>query len=195
MKTIKPGQYGKGGAVAVSVILLTLAGCGGGGGGEEETLDANLKGPPPHSNTQGSSVDITNNCMLDYVAGKPVLRVTTDIIDKSSGDITPYFKENGTTVRAEEKGRGKDAYEQVGVTAIFTGSLGITVTDIQLCDESGAYLGPDDTVSLGATVTVDVDNDNKGEYLNHCSDDPDTADVNEGKVVISSAELNALCAL
>ena len=191
MKLEKPKQTRVIGTAASLALMLALSGCGGGSGSGESEIEA--KGPPQHSNSQGASISITNACELASIAGKPVLRVTTTIIDKTSGDYGVDFTDNGTTVRAKEKGKGKDTYEWVGEEAIFTGALGITVKDIQLCDGSGAYLGPDDTVSLNASVTVNVDNDNKGEYANRCSDDPDTDGIDEGKVVVSADELTQLC--
>lgn len=150
------------------------------------------------NNKRGASIDVSNGCALasDTVTGKPVLRVTTTITNKSSGDVVPYFSVDGTTIRAEEKGKGKgEKYQQVGATAKMTGALGVTVTDIQLCSADGLYLGPDNTVSLNASVSVNVDNDNKSEYSNRCSDDAETLGVDEGKVVISGGELTALCML
>ena len=191
MKLEKPKQTGVIGTAASLALLLALSGCGGGSGSGDSEIEA--KGPPSNSNSQGASISISNACELASVTGKPVLRVTTTIIDKSSGDYGVDFTKNGTTVRAKEKGQGKDTYELVGEKAMFTGALGVTVTDIQLCNGSGAYLGPTDTVSLNASVSVSVDNDNKGEYVNRCSDDPDTDNIDEGKVVVSADELNQLC--
>jgi hypothetical protein len=194
--------------VSSLVLLLALTGCGGGGGSDDPELAA--KGPPSNSNSPnagefGASIGVSNTCELvddeyddDNNLIKPVLRVTTTIDDKSSGDISPDFTENGTTVRAKEKGKGNDTYDSVGKAAIFTGSLGDTVTDIQLCvgDDLNGYSYPvEDTVSLNASVTVSVDNDNKGEYVNRCSDDPATDGIDEGKVVVSAAELDLLCSL
>jgi hypothetical protein len=159
------------------------------------TVNAGKPDGSSPNNKGGASVAVSNTCELVSIAGKPALRVTTTITNKSSGDASPDFTENGTKVRAKEKGKGKDKYEQVGEKEIFTGALGVTVKDIQLCDGSGAYLGPDDTVSLNASVSVNVDNDNKGEYSNRCSDDPDTDNIDEGKVVVSADELNQLCML
>jgi hypothetical protein len=150
------------------------------------------------NNKRGASIGVSNTCELasDNDTGKPVLRVTTTIINKSSGDVSPDFTEDGTRVRAKEKGSGKgEKYMQVGEPSEFTGELGETVTNIQLCAADDTYLGPDNTVSLNASISVNVDNDNKGEYASRCSDDPATEDVNEGKVVVSSDELDALCML
>ena len=159
------------------------------------TVNAGKPDGSAPNNKGGASIAVSNTCELASNNGKPVLKVTTTITNKSSGDASPDFTENGTTVRAKEKGKGKDKYHLVGEKAIFTGALGVTVTDIQLCNESGAYLGPTDTVSLNASVSVNVDNDNKGEYANRCSDDPGTDDIDEGKVVVSADELTALCML
>jgi len=182
MKFQKPKQSMIIGSVTSLALLLAMG-----------TVNA---GKPDGNNKGGASIAVSNACVLasDATTYKPVLRVTTTITNKSSGDVSPDFTESGTTVRAKEKGRGKQKYVQVGDTATFTGALGVTVTDIQLCD-AGSYLGPDDTVSLRASVSVNVENDNKAEYSNRCSDDPETLDVNEGKVVVSSAELDTLCML
>lgn len=199
MKLIKPEQKKVLGASAALVLLLTLTGCGS--SGEEDIANA-AKGPPANSNSPnnntadeqfGASIGISNTCELasDADTYKPVLRVTTIIIDKSSGDLDEVIFDNAS-VTAMEKGKGKDKYMQVGEVANPTGALGVTVTDIQLCGAEG-YLGPDDTVSLNASVSVSVSNDNKPEYANRCSDDPDTDGIDEGKVVVSSYELNQLC--
>ena len=194
MKLQKPRQTRIIGAAAAGALLLALTGCGGSGSGGEDELDIAAKGPPSNSNSQGASIAVSNTCALaSGTSGKPVLRVTTTIIDKSSGDLDVVLFDYAT-VTALEKGKGKDIYEQVGVAATNTGDLlGVTETDIQLCDAAGAYLGPDDTVSLNASVSVSVSNDNKAEYANRCSDDPDTDGIDEGKVMVSSYELNQLC--
>lgn len=148
------------------------------------------------NNKGGASIGVTNHCALaqDPETGKPVLRITNIIINKSSGDVSPDFSLDGSTARAKEKGSGKgEKYQQVGSVTSFTAALGSTDIDIQLCDENG-YLGPDNTVSLNASVSINVDNDNKGEYASRCSDDPETP-ADEGKVVVSAAELDALCLL
>lgn len=205
MKLQKSKQNRPIGGVAACALLLALTGCGGSGSSDESA--GVTKGPPansnsPNNNTEdqqfGASIAVSNTCELvgtdnDGNAIKPVLRVTTTIIDKSSGDLDEVLFDYAT-VTALEKGKGKDIYEQVGVAATNTGDLlGVTETDIQLCDAAGAYLGPDDTVSLNASVSVSVSNDNKAEYANRCSDDPDTDGIDEGKVVVSSFELNQLC--
>ena len=204
MRLQKSKQIRPIGGVAACALLLALTGCGGGSGSSDESADV-TKGPPANSNSPnagdfGASIAVSNTCELvtdnDGNAIKPVLRVTTTIIDKSSGDTSPDFTIDGTTVRAKEKGKGKDAYETVGDPETFTGALGVKVTDIQLCEgdvDTGYTYPVDDTVSLNASVTVGVDNDNKGEYVNRCSDDPATDGIDEGKVVVSAADLNLLC--
>ena len=193
MKSNKPGLIGRIGTVSSLALLLALSGCGGGADGE--TITAEEEGPPPHSNSQQASIGVSNTCELasDVVTGKPVLRVTTTIVDKSSGDVTAYLKADGITVIAEEKGRGKQPYEQVGETAAYTGEIGVNSVDIQLCGDDGSYLGPDDTVSMNASISVSVINDNKEDYYSRCSDDPTTDGIDEGKVLASAAELNWLC--
>lgn len=149
------------------------------------------------NNKGGASIGITNHCALaDDAAGKPVLRVTTSIINKSSEDATPYFVENGMIVIGEQKGRG-NKYSQVGDTVTRTASLGDPiVTDISLCndDGSGTNLSAD-SVSLNATVSIDVINDNKAEYSNRCKDDPSTDGIDEGKVLVSPDSVDAICRL
>lgn len=198
-----PKQYGIRATLASVVVALALTACGGGDDSGISGDELATKGPPDHSNSPnagdyGASIDVFNTCELasDPDTSKPVLRVTTTITEKSSGDISADLTVDGTTVRAKEKGKGNDTYESVHETAFkqFTPVMGANYTDIQLCDENGFYLGPDDTVSLNASVTVNVDNDNKGEYANRCSDDPETP-ADEGKVIISAAELNQLCML
>ena len=149
------------------------------------------------NNKGGASIGITSHCALaDDSSGKPVLRVTTSIINKSSEEATPYFVEDGMIVIGEQKGRG-NKYSQAGNTVVKTASLGEPiVTDISLCnsDGSGTNLAPD-TVSLNATVAIDVHNDNKAEYSNQCKDDPATDGVDEGKVLVSPADVDAICLL
>lgn len=149
------------------------------------------------NNKQGASIGITNHCALaDDAAGKPVLRVTTSIINKSSEDATPYFVENGMIVIGEQKGRGKK-YSQAGDMVIKTASLGNPiVTDISLCNDDGSGTNlASDTVSLNATISIDVINDNKAEYSNRCKDDPLTDGVDEGKVLVSPDAVDAICRL
>ena len=202
MNLQKPKQTRIIGSVASLALLLALTGCGSGGEADIGP-EVDAKGPPLNSNSPnagdfGASIAVSNTCELadtdtDGNPIKPVLRVTTTITDKSSGDLDE-INFDYATVTAMEKGKGKGKYEQVGVAAMKTGDLlGVTKTDIQLCTAEGAYLGPDDTVSLNASVSVSVINDNKPEYANRCSDDPDTDGINEGKVVVSSYELNQLC--
>ena len=155
-----------------------------------------------NNNKHGASVSIFNTCELadtdkddNTIKIKPVLRVTTTITDKSSGDFSALFDQDSLTVRATEKGKGRPKFDQVGDTETRDGALGVTKTDIQLCDGLGGTLVSSDTVSLNASVSVEVSNDNKGEYSNRCSDDPDTEDVNEGKIVVSPDELAAACML
>ena len=189
------------GSIVALALALVLTGCGSSDGGEDtgsEIIagDITTKGPASGSNSQGASIGISNSCVLasDTVSGKPVLRITTNIIDKSSGDTTPYFTENGTTVRAEEKGKGKPTYTQVGDAATFTSSLGVNETDIQLCKD-GLTLVSNGAVSLNASISISVDNDNKGEYSSRCSDDPATDNIDEGKVLVSPVELAQACML
>ena len=178
------------GSVVSLAVLLALTGCGGGGGSDDPELAA--KGPPDHSNSQLSSVAVANTCVLDTSGAKPVLLVTTTITDKSSGEISAYLSDPGITVVGEEKGKGKDAYAMLGMESI-PGEIGVNTIPIQLCNDEGGYIGPTDTVSLNASVTVSVMNDNKDDYFSRCSDDPDTPDVDEGKVVVSASELDILC--
>jgi hypothetical protein len=181
------------GGAASLALLFALSGCGGGGGSGDDEIAA--KGPPSHSNSQLASIGVSNTCELveDHPdTGTAALRVITTIVDKSSGDDGVDFTPGGTTVRAKEKGKGKDIYETVGEFAPFTPHLGENTTDIQLC-KNGVYDGPADTVSLRASISINVDNDNKDEYTSRCSDDPETDGVDEGKVVISATELDYLC--
>jgi len=169
---------------AVSLALLVAAG--------------NVSAGKP-GNKGGASIAVSNACELekDEFTGKPVLRVTTTIIDKSSAGLKEAvtFHDPGLVVMAMEKGRGKGKYEKVGETGKTAANLvkidGITVTNIQLCD-GDKYIGPQDTVSFNALVTIDVVNDNKSDYLNRCSDVEGTG-INEGKVVVSAVELDILC--
>ena len=95
-------------------------------------------------------------------------------------------------VIGEQKGHGKK-YSQAGDTVVKTASLGTPfVTDISLCDASGTHLASD-TVSLNATVAIDVINDNKAEYSNQCKDDPATDGIDEGKVLVPPADVDAIC--
>ena len=194
------------GSVASFALLLALTGCGSSG---EEDIATAAKGPPANSNSPnnntdteqfGASIGVSNTCALasDKATGKPVLRVTTTIIDKSSGDLDEVIFD-WATVTAMEKGKGKDKYYPVGEVANIEADLAVIETDIQLCSvppvgshEDPSYLGPDDTVSLNASVSVSVSNDNKPEYANRCSDDPEI-DGDQGKVVVSSYELSQLC--
>ena len=149
-------------------------------------------------NKGGASIGISNTCALtEDAAGKPVLMVTTTVVNKSSEDATPYFANDSMIVIAEEKAnRGKPKWEQVGDTVTKTASLGIIETPISLCkaDGTGTNVSPD-AASLNATVSIDVVNDNKAEYSNRCSDDPATDGIDEGKVLVSPEELDAICML
>ena len=149
---------------------------------------------PNGNNKRGASIGISNACALAMSdANKPVLRVTTTIIDKSSGDTAVFFTVDGTSVRGMEKGKGRDKYAQVGDTATFTGSLGVTETDIQLCNDDGTSKRSSASVSLNGSVSVSVDNDDKGEYANRCSDDPATDWVDESKVDVRGVDWVAAC--
>lgn len=145
----------------------------------------------------GSSIDITNYCALaDDADGKPVLRVTTSIVNMSE-ETTPYFVEDGMYVVGEQKGKGKPKYAQVGDTVMKTASLGDPiVTDISLChsDGSGTNLSAG-TLELNATVSIDVMNDNKPEYSSQCDDDPATDDIDESNIPVSPADVGAICIL
>ena len=164
-------------------------------------------GKPAGNNKGGASIAIFNTCELaDTVSDtdnspiKPVLRVTTTITDKSSGDVSALFNPGYISVTATEKGKGKSKYKQVGTSVRTEGGvdkeslLGVTISDIQLC-AGGLSLVDPDSVSLNASVSVEVSNDNKAEYSNRCSDDPVTEDVNEGKVLVSTDVLAAACML
>lgn len=153
------------------------------------------------NNKGGASVAVSNTCELESDAAtyKPVLRVTTTITDKSSGDVSALFNPGYIEVTATEKEKGKPKYKQVGTSVKTEGGdgislLGVTVTDIQLCDGTDTVVSPG-AVSLNASVSVEVSNDNKAEYSNRCSDDPGTEDVNEGKVLVSPYDLAIACNL
>ena len=154
----------------------------------------------PESNSGGASVAVSNTCALasDPDSGKPVLRVTTTITDKSSGDVSALFNPGYIMVTATEKEKRKPKYAQVGTPVKTDGSgsslLGVTVTDIQLCDGANTVVSAD-AVSLNASVSVEVSNDNKAEYSNRCSDDPLTEGVDEGKVLVSPDALAQACML
>lgn len=175
------------GSVASLALLLAMG-----------TVNA---GKPDGNNRGGASIAISNTCELaaDAATSKPVLRVTTTITDKSSGDVSALFNPGYIEVTAMEKEKGKPKYKQVGTSVRTEGGdgvslLGVTETDIQLCDGIGTLVSPD-AVSLNASVSVEVSNDNKAEYSNRCSDDPDTLDVNEGKVLVSPYDLAIACML
>ena len=202
MKLQKPKQTRLIGGAASCALLLALTGCGGSGGGEDESATA-AKGPPANSNSQGASIAVSNTCELadTDTAGnaiKPVLRVTTTITDKSSGDVSALFNPGYIMVTATEKEKRKPKYAQVGTSEKTDGSgsslLGVTVTDIQLCDGTNTVVSSG-AVSLNASVSVEVSNDNKAEYSNRCSDDPLTDGVDEGKVLVSPDALAATCML
>jgi len=179
MKLQKPKQLITIGTAASLALLLAMG-----------TANA-AKGDGP--NRHGASIIISNACTLAF-APKPVLRVTTTLIDDSSGDDGVDFTIDGTTVRAKEKAKGKGPKVTVGAPAVFTPQLGVNVTDIQLCDANGVSLLSDDTVSLNTAVSINVDNDNKGEYSNRCSDDPSTDGINEGTVDVRGIDFTDACA-
>jgi hypothetical protein len=180
------------GGAALALILAMGSAQAGKPGANPNDPD---EGP---NNKGGASIGASSTCELasDPDTSRPVLRVATTIINKSSGDATPDFTENGSALRAKEKANKSDKYKQVGATTVFTASLGTTVRDVQLCvgDDLNGYSYPvEDTVNLNASVSINVDNDNKGEYSHRCSDDPATEGVDEGKIAVSAADLNLLC--
>lgn len=192
----KTGHFGRIATASSLVLLLALAGCGG-SGDSGETINTEDKGPLKTSDTNKAGIYVSNICTLasDENTGKPVLRVNTTIVDDSDDDVdvVAYLKPEGITVIAEEKGKGKQAYEQVGEASIYTGIIGVNETNIQLCGDHGSYLGPADTRSLNASVTVSVINDGKGDYYNQCDDDPATDGIDESNITVSAAELNLRC--